>query len=644
MPLRFAILVACVALSLALPGFPPGRADDGSRANGELHRAMVAAERAGFAVLDAEVAEGRRIGKIHVIRDDVFVEDEPWPTFLNVFHPLTQEAVVRREMLLHPGDAWSAARAAETARNLRNIGIFSMVGVIPVVRAPTPASPTVAVPTVAATTVAESADATPTPPAAATPPPATTITNATGQADTIDIVVYTRDLWSLRLESSFSFNNNFLDRLSLLLVERNMFGRNMLLGASFDLLPKTISVGNLFWERRLFNTRLSLSQSLNFILNRETGALEGTTGAIAFGLPLWRLSPMWGFDVELAWNDSVGRQLQGANLLTWDNPGTVAVENVPRIWDRSVWQGNIAALRQFGHDQIHRLRFGYALSLATFEPHADTGLADLDPRDPERLAFEQGVLAESRRELYPFIGWEIFEPTWVMFSELSAFGIAEEIRVGPWSSAFFGAPLKTFGSAVDAITWRLSAGIVLAPKLGGDRALIDLMGSAQGRVQAGEHIDQRYQVRLRAATPRFFGRIALSADLEVRDRDSFRTLVTLGGDNGLRGYPSQSFFAFGADRFRFNLEWRSPPFVLGSVHFGGVLFYDAGGLGEVSRTMPIHHGVGAGLRLLFPQFNRFVFRLDVGVPLDGEPFTVLLSIGSTQLLPLTAIEDQKLAQ
>jgi len=569
----------------------------------EVQRAIRAAENAGLRRVSNELAAGRTLRTVHLLREEVFVDDEPWPTFLNGLHVLSREKTIRRELLFRVGEPWNPVRAAETVRNIRNVGIVSMVAILPVLP-------------------------------------------AEGEDDGtfVDAVVYTRDLWSLRLESSFSFNNNLLNQLSLQLLERNFLGRNIVLGGNFELLPATTAVGDIFWNRRLFDTRMSLSQSFDLIINNRTGKIEGTRGAVNFGLPIYELRPLWGFDLDYAWSESVGRQLQARTLLAWDNPATPKTEAIPRIWDRSIHQGSLAALRQFGTKAIHRLRVGYALSVTDYGAHKDTGLASLDPRDPARAAFEQDVLPVSRQEAFPFVGWEVFEPTWVIFSELGAFGLAEEIRVGPWMSAFGGAPLRTFGSRVNALTWRLSGGLVLAPESGRDHALIDFKAGLAGRLQEGEVIDQVYEVRLRAATPRFFGRLAMSAHLEVRHRDTFRTLVALGGDNGLRGYPSQAFFVFGADRFRVNFEWRSPPFVLGSVHFGGVLFYDAGGVGDVSGAMAINHGVGAGLRLLFPQFNRFVFRFDLGVPLNGDPFTVSLSIGSSQLLALTPVEDQKLAQ
>ncbi len=608
-------LVPCaVSLLLALT------ATRGATAAGpqvDRARALAALTAAGFEAMPDMEAEGLPIARIHVHRDDVFVPDEPWPTFLNALHARTTEAAVRRELLFAAGDAWRGVRAAETVRNIRNIGTFALVAIIPV-------RPRVATPEV---------------------PPAVGV----------DAFVYTRDLWSLRLESSFSLTQGVLDRLSLSLLERNLFGRNQLVGGLFEVLPATVALGGVWQDRRLLDSRWQLSQTAEVILARATGTFEGTRGGVAFGLPLYNLRRRHGFGVEFAWNDSVGRQLQGMTLLAWDDPATAATERIPRMWDRTLGHLAAAGALQLGRREIHRLRYGLGAAVSSFRPHAATGLGGLSTADPARAAFEADVLPVSRREVYPFVSWEIFDPTWVVFTDLGAYGVAEEVRTGPWSSAAFTAPLNALGSRADAFTWSVAAGLVLAPTTGGperatdsplvarDRALVDLEASASGRLAAGDVIDGHYRVRLRAATPRFLGRLALLAELDLRHRDSASTLVSLGGDSGLRGFPSQALFGFGADRLRAGLEWRLPPVMFGSVHMGAALFYDVGAVGHAPRALTWGHAVGGGLRVLFPQFNRFVFRLDLGVPLRHGPPTALFSVGNAQLMPLTTLEDQRLS-
>jgi hypothetical protein len=45
------------------------------------------------------------------------------------------------------------------------------------------------------------------------------------------------------------------------------------------------------------------------------------------------------------------------------------------------------------------------------------------------------------------------------------------------------------------------------------------------------------------------------------------------------------------------------------------------------------------VRVLFPQFNHYVFRLDVGQPIGERGLSVLLTYGSDQVIALTPGED-----
>ena len=96
-------------------------------------------------------------------------------------------------------------------------------------------------------------------------------------------------------------------------------------------------------------------------------------------------------------------------------------------------------------------------------------------------------------------------------------------------------------------------------------------------------------------------------------------LVSLGGDNSLRGYPAD--FRLGTRLVNVNVEVRSRPLVWRTLHLGLALFYDGGDawMHEQGEPMQYHHSVGIGLRGLFPQFDKGVVRLDLGFPLDRVP-------------------------
>lgn len=73
-----------------------------------------------------------RVRKVEVIRYDIYdsADARGWyRTLVNGVHFRTQQRVVDRELLLRPGDLLDSARAAETGRNLRRLGVFRDVTV-----------------------------------------------------------------------------------------------------------------------------------------------------------------------------------------------------------------------------------------------------------------------------------------------------------------------------------------------------------------------------------------------------------------------------------------------------------------------------------------------------------------------------------
>jgi len=257
-------------------------------------------------------------------------------------------------------------------------------------------------------------------------------------------------------------------------------------------------------------------------------------------------------------------------------------------------------------------------------------------RAGQEQIFKDLLLPRARRQVYPFLSYGLSLPDFVVFRDLATFGQSESVRVGPVLSSSVALPLEAFGSSSDSIRLSGATGYVLA----GDDALAELSMSVGARLEDGRVGDQSLGGVLRGATPTWFvGRFVAYAGWDARRRDTGRAQATLGGDDGLRGYPAGSFPVVGGSRLRGNIEFRSLPLVLESVHIGGVVFYDAGSTYSALHEAVLHHAVGAGLRLLFPQFNHTPFRADFGIPIDRKGFAVLVSYGSQQAVPITAADD-----
>ena len=527
--------------------------------------------------------EGKTIAWVRIVRHDVFAEDEIIPTFFNVFHGLTDEDVVARELVVHAGDVYSEDRIQETRRILRGTGLFALVRVVPV-----------AVPA------------------------------REGAPAEVGVLVFTRDLWSLRLEQRFQFTGGHIDELTLQLTELNLAGRGKKLTARFNLLPFEFALGQLYLDLRVFGGDLLFMETGDVILNRASGEVEGGRVFLRLDKPFWDLSPRWGFTSQFLFDQRVGRQVSGNQILTWDDPRTPAYERVPREWDQRVIGGVGALTRQIGEAVKHRLTGGFGVSFFDADPHGNSGF---EPRD--------------QRRIYPFVAYSGFVPTYRIWHDLATYGIAEDIRLGPTWSFRVATPMKAFGSQKDTVDLRASFAHVST--WGGD-GLLEGAVAAEAEVDRGENLDELFYFRARSATPGFkLGRLVTRWDWQVRrevgDRRS-QTLVSLGGDNGLRGYPSQAFYGFGDDLMRGSFEWRTPPLEWSSLHLGGVLFYDAGSVHRHIADADLHQSVGVGARFLLPQFNSFVYRLDLGVPLDGTGFMVNLTGGSNQAVPMSENEDE----
>ena len=128
-------------------------------------------------------------------------------------------------------------------------------------------------------------------------------------------------------------------------------------------------------------------------------------------------------------------------------------------------------------------------------------------------------------------------------------------------------------------------------------------------------------------------------DWTVRRDLETEELMFLGGDNALRGYPSQAFFDVTGDRVRGNLEYRSQPGQWSSFYGGWVFFYDIGALYGGETPSGLRQNVGLGFRTLMPQANRTAYRIDLAMPTDGSGFMLNLTGGSGQAVPITPADD-----
>ncbi len=616
---RFVLGLCCALTWSTLTCATLVRADD-THQSYEEDRLQVALQEAGLEIDDAPV--GKQIAFIRLVRHDVFIEEELWPVWPNMFHTLSEEALIEREYLFAVGQPYTQALIDETERNLRGMTLFAILRIVAV---------------------------------------------KTAEPGKVGILVHTRDLWSLRTEwdlqatglsipqllftevpmfavhnttlpwapSGIDFGDTVVDRALFQITERNLAGYGKTIIARLQANPITFSVGEVFQDRRLALGEHRLDQIFDVFLNRSSGDVEGSQGQLILSKPFYNLAQTLSYRVDASYITKISRVLQTGRVATYDVPETEEVERISRLWDDDTGAVTASATHRFGERFKHAFTVGAGYRDRSVRPNGQTGV---DAEDVS--AFRRDVLPRVRREVYPSVGIEIFEARYEVFRELATFGQSENVRVGPSMSISTALPLSAWGSSTDSMTLSINAGYVL-PFSGG---IVESAIGAYGRYENGELINQFMNLHLRGATPPMLaGRIAFRMLWEGRRRDTDNTAVWLGGDNGLRGYPSQALIGFGASRVLTSLEYRTQPINWRSTHIGFVLFYDAGAVYEALHQARMRYAVGTGFRVLFPQFDRFVFRVDLGVPLNEPGFQLLAGFGGGQALPLTATEDERLA-
>jgi len=70
-----------------------------------------------------------------------------------------------------------------------------------------------------------------------------------------------------------------------------------------------------------------------------------------------------------------------------------------------------------------------------------------------------------------------------------------------------------------------------------------------------------------------------------------------------------------------HVELRTRPVPLRALRFGAVAFYDVGHAAPRLEDLRAYHDVGLGVRLLIPQLNFYVLRVDWGIAFQRGRYT-----------------------
>ncbi len=540
----------------------------GSYERAALDRALAARD----LTLDPDPA-GKVVERIHVVNQDVFAPGEGL-TWFNILHITTRERVIERLVLLRPGQVWSDITIKDTLRRLRDQRFSTLALIVPVVSA-TPGR--------------------------------------------VDLLVVTRDVWSLRTNTDYEIQNGTLTRFILAPSESNLFGLRKQLYLLFDLRQGEYSLGGSYLDTALVGSRLRLSARSTAVFGRQSDEIEGSRTAVSLTYPLWSLTRRWGASLSVAHFDAVERDFQGGQLRRRDLASTPdVVEEIPYLFNlrESLIDAQVTWSR--GLAIKHYLSLGYEFAIAR-----PTFYQDVPSQEQCGATALADCLAAVRTDLFPrselssavYAEYSLFTPRFRTFRNVDTYDFPEERQFGPDLSAGVALARREIGSEDNFVRLSGRLGWTFAV---GENGFARALASAESRVQSDKLIDNRVSATLLMASPslgkwlRVVGRAEASAYLEERANRFF----TLGGGSGLRGFGIGAFA--GKSRVRGNLEVRSGSFKAWFTRMGGIAFWDLGHAADGFDNLDIQHNVGLGGRMVIPQAQTAVFRLDWAVPLTGD--------------------------
>ena len=517
--------------------------------------------------------EGKLIEGVIVDGSDVILPGDfplsktiPW-TFANYFHTKTRPYILAQELLFQVGEPYRRERIEESGRNLRRFFILSVARLV-ATRGSAP--------------------------------------------DRVVVLVVAKDQWSLRFNTEFVLDQERFDALSFSFSENNLAGRNKTFEIDYALDPGRHLVGAGYVDPRVWSSRSSLRAYVGLYLDRRRSRPEGGYVQLAFGQPLYSLGTEWAWEARFLWLEDLSRLFRGGTLNVLDLGGG---ESAPDVYERRRFGGSFAVTRSFGRRHKVNVSAGLRWDANRYRlPQATAEL--LSPAAESRFAQVRLPRSEEAGSIY--VSLSAFRAEFARLKDIETFALSEDFRVGPGLTveARYATPLLGLPSHF----FELLASYSHFHQIGDDLLSYSfrLAARAQDGVWPGGGwlVNQEVFAQVRNVSPRFGPfRVHLQAQLRLRGHDLDNLRLTLGSDSGLRGFQPRAFD--GNNLYLVNLELRTVALNLWTIHVGGVLFYDGGDAPKTLWQAGWHHDAGLGVRLLIPQFNRSVLRLDLAFPIEA---------------------------
>jgi hypothetical protein len=523
---------------------------------------------------------GKHVESLEIVTFEVLDEREGVLQILNIFHATTLPEVIRREVLLRPGQRYRSDLAEETARNLRGVPQNSLVLVVPV---------------------------------------------KGSAADRVRLLVLTKDVWSLRMSWDLKVGSAGLDLLRLEPTETNLAGTQQSVAARYILRPETYTFGAGFRVPRLEGKRVALSADANLTFNRDTGEPEGTYGYTYITRPLFSTRTEWSWLVSNDWRNERLRRYIDARVALFNAKVTPEKDNLRDEFRGERFTETVALTRSFGIEHKQDITFGAELNRRAYHL-----LPGVESRYPQAVLDEYRAkrVPVSDTRVGPALRARLYTTRFKRLLDLETLGLQEDVRLGyDFAAKIYpvahelGSTRSFFGvEGAAQYTWAISDGII---RIGAETL---------NEFDTEQMFDAAVSGDLRIHSPSLgFGRVVYDAAVLSRYRNYLNRQTLLGGEGRLRGYPT-NFFS-GKDLVVSNLEYRTPSFKLLTILLGMAAFYDVGHAFDGWDQLRPQQSVGGGFRVLFPQLDKVVFRVDFAVPVTRELPSGVERLGSLWGIP-----------
>ncbi len=534
------------------------------------------------------------VGEITIITNDIFSAEEARNTngalrflrkSMNAVHFNTRHHVIRRELLFKTGENFSSDVLSETERNLRELGFLNNVHVTAV------------------------------------------DTTADGR---VNVLVSTREAWTLRTSVSYSRASGGDQRWSVSGSDGNFLGYGTTVGAGLGA-DENSSYWNLWYrQRRLFKSGFWLGLDYS---NRE----DGHTRRIVFMRPFYALDDPWGMEFW-AWD----RQYDERYYLSNGGPAGLDASDPYRLYSLLAYrEKGIQArfqIRRSERESERIWRIGGGVDVVDRQFHGDLAqvalsdgrVADLtwlaEPGRP--YAREQGV------EVTPFLWLHTEGRRWAKSRYVLRYGQIEDVSLAWLLDVKVGPRGGTVGSTSGYAESRWHGEAIYQRWYPAGKGFLVTQLSGQADVGSENVSTYKYDAVLgwtgktgAEMSPwltRVFAEYAQGRNLLGSNA------LTLGLDRGLR---TLDFDGMAGDRLmRWNVEQGKalPWEVAGLMRAGVAAFYSGGSAwwrDEDRGTDDIRHEAGFGLRFGPTRSARSeIARIDLTWNLNGSGGPVITAI------------------